>query len=1145
MQLDRMIERPDLLDQGEFGGCGEVAFLRAWMLRDPNAMAAFATELFHTGQAEIAHSGYVVHASPELMVNDYAQTHPDMALTSAGWMLCGALADEEDDFVAKFTGTPDQESSLGTMATELATWLGATGLYSSVDHNLCAFNETTGNLLTAVIDVLTGLPLPNFSDSQTIGDALKLDPRPQADGTQADIILAINANMFMGLLASSPAIPSPVPASGLATNWSNHWIVLEDKIQVVGPDHYRLKIWTWGELYEIDVSQAVFDANYFGAIRAHGVGLRANKHDAQNIPPEPAGQWDVWFNARGTELRASWVAANGSVRWCTVRDATLGTPVVDAFAGVGVARPRGYESFTLGYYDRYALANVIVAGRPGDAIAPFVPDWDDRFAHAYTVSASNFYVVPHETRPNTVASAAIRPMDRTESSLFRIAFYGHARSAAPDAVPDAQSCAPVTLRLASGRTLGSLPADPVLASDGRQLVGGQVHALDGSALPVWLDAPRAPDYIARVALALHACQHALDRAPLALLAPAVEGYPPADAFAGSLLSRVFVCRNIPSDAQAGPTPIRIAPDLAGDDAIAAAAFEALFDQAARKAGVAAGDVRLDVPVRRLVRDTVLGTDTFAPLLKGFARDVSAGTGSAAGAAAYWAYLAAQCASAADPRGLSAIAATWTRGWFASPRSDEYRHFAVALAATLLPAVPADARFSFGPWQAAVGRIAASTASVLPATAATFSGTLDALACHVLAIDPAVPNVRVALSAGPAVTLQMVLVDGSDRIVDVIASDLSTLDRVVGLRGGTVRKVLLVLSNASEAAGASGPYTIRASAEMAAADVNLPRLWLTCSDPAVADVAGSHTDVIDVVNFAPAVAHVQLRNWGNAPADMVVKLYATLLHPDARPRQPLVLSGADPSALAVTVPAPAPGSTCGLLEATVGFDPAQLGLRRQAAGRHIPIEYMSFEAVAENAPGAARSDGSAEDNTACASVDTNASGVDVGGPVHVGPIAVVGVDDPRLWRVSAVFDGVDVIRNRRDLGEVVTATVVPARTEGRRAQAVSFQVDVQALAKARATPVRALPRLNGAAHAGRAVDPFEPWRKGVPASQAGTLTLSVTVRGVVAAKTTIRIPRAATRPVVPPMEGTFRKLIVELGTTRAKALIAEVEDQAEG
>jgi hypothetical protein len=1116
--LDRIIERPDLLDQGEFGCCGEVAFLRAWLLRDPDAVAAFACDLLLDGKAQIGTNGYWVQPSSGLLASDYVELNPGLALTSVGWMLAGSLADREDDFVAKFTGTPDQESSLGTTAQEVAGWLAESGLYYSVDHNLCAFNNTTGDTLTVLVDVLTGLPLPNFSDSQTISDALKLDPTPGPWPAyqQTDILLAINANMFLGLLPDSPSTPVPRPVSGIQTLYSNHWVVLEDKIKVLGPAKYSIKLWCWGQRWEIYVSGAVFNANYFGAIRGHALGpqrLEASVHSTQTIVPLAPERWDVWYDASGNQLHASWQAAEGTDRWCTVLDAS-GTAVLDCWGGVG-DRSQGYVSDNIGWYDRYQLHDVLVAGNPGDPIHPFVPDWPDRFARPYRVCARNFLVGTDVVTPNCAESTAVQPLDRAETSLYRISFYGYARTPVADQIPDPQAFNDVTVKLASGGTLGEMTMQTEV-NGSQEVIFGRVFDGAGSTVPLYMSCPRAPDYVARIAVSLHYCHRRLEQAPLRLFPANAATMPPADIWSSSQLSRVFVCKAIPSDADAGPSPIRLDPNLPSDDAIALAAANAVIDQAEDFVGVKHGDALLDAPARLLLQDATLGLDGFMAVLRSFGPQVGRGVTTPAGAAAYWAYVANQHSTPSDARGLAAIGDVWTRRYFTNTPSDEYRNFVLALGSCLLTKVPSDLRYNFGAYQSAISNLSTTSGTVSATAAAAFSGNLQSLAYHVLTIDPAVPNVRVHLTSGQAACLRMMLLDAQDNLLDVIETNVSPYDRVVGLRGGTIRKIVFALANGSLTTS-SGAYKVTASAEMSAADVDVSGVWLTCADPSVKDIAGQSTNVIDVVNFAAATAHMTLRNRGNAPADMRVRLSATLTHPDSAAPQQIKFSGASPDFIAVTVPAPLAGKPDATIEVTAGFDPHQLGLKQQPKAGHIQIQYMAFNATAENTPGATQTDGSPDNNSAGAFVDTNASGfTGLGGQLHVGLVLTQPFQDVRQWRISAIYDGVDLIAHARDLGTPVVATVEPSKAAPgakNRAQRISFAVNTDALQKVRSAGSTLKSRYAPVARVEVAQEsPFAPWQKAPSAATAGSMTFTVIGDGQVLGSTSVRVPLPVKRVI---------------------------------
>ena len=292
-KLLSLLLNPDLIDQDGFGCCGEVAFLRAWAYRDPANVANFAIRLFDQGNAPIDGSSYTVKAASNLLSSTYIKSNNNSAITSAVWMIAGALADTEDDYLPKFSGNwQDRNSmSLSTLTSEVTGWLNHSGVYQNVNADLCAFKNSTGTAVTVAIDILTGLPLPNLSGSKTINDALRLRPAPDTD-----VILAINTNMFRELVSCEPP--------GLTADWhggingiiANHWIMLQEPIQDLGNGQVRMNLWTWGRTYQVVLTKDSFNNNYYGAISAQA---RANCFHNGVLVREPNGAiWVIYGGAK-------------------------------------------------------------------------------------------------------------------------------------------------------------------------------------------------------------------------------------------------------------------------------------------------------------------------------------------------------------------------------------------------------------------------------------------------------------------------------------------------------------------------------------------------------------------------------------------------------------------------------------------------------------------------------------------------------------------------------------------------------------------------------------------------------------------------------------------------------------------------------
>lgn len=229
--LLRLLNNPDGIDQSAFGFCGEVAFLRTWAYRDPDAIAEFAIELYKTGRSNIGN--YKVEACKQLLNFVWLKEH-NAHIGSAVWMICGALADSEFDF---FDGSPQDNS--GTRPDWLALWLKNTNQYykKPVVHKRNIW----------------GL-IPRKSH---IDHALKLKP-----DSYTDIIISINTCMFV----KGKTFPQIKFSS--SHNYKLHFVVLDKPISMVNRN-VHMNIWSWTKNYELFISKEHFNDYFYDSIIAH------------------------------------------------------------------------------------------------------------------------------------------------------------------------------------------------------------------------------------------------------------------------------------------------------------------------------------------------------------------------------------------------------------------------------------------------------------------------------------------------------------------------------------------------------------------------------------------------------------------------------------------------------------------------------------------------------------------------------------------------------------------------------------------------------------------------------------------------------------------------------------------------------------
>jgi hypothetical protein len=246
---------PRSLQQGGLNLCGPAALLQMGYGRDPVAVTQFATQLFDNGSATLGSLNIAPGA--DLLGGDYAamlqkaRDADHAGFTAAEWMLFGAVRNSTDVFwQGSWQGDPDQLLAGMTRPEELAAWMRASGIWSSVeDHGKWASN-------------------PGIVEASNL---------TMSDGT--DIALLIHANLIAKSTLWNPNTGAPddsgekrynparLSDAFLLSSFPNHWVVLLSEVtpDVKGENVY-LAIWTWGMRLFLCVPKQVFLDNYYGAV---------------------------------------------------------------------------------------------------------------------------------------------------------------------------------------------------------------------------------------------------------------------------------------------------------------------------------------------------------------------------------------------------------------------------------------------------------------------------------------------------------------------------------------------------------------------------------------------------------------------------------------------------------------------------------------------------------------------------------------------------------------------------------------------------------------------------------------------------------------------------------------------------------------
>jgi phosphatidylserine/phosphatidylglycerophosphate/cardiolipin synthase-like enzyme len=242
-RLLALINNPDLVDQTANGLCGEAAFFNVWLWEDPLAVARFGVQLYNGGAAAVGTEEWVrPRASLRAQNFDNVVTQmnrPNARAAVAEWMMMSALRDA-NNYVFSYDGTPSDKWGAGSSDGEVARWLRATNLFSSV-------TAKTGR-----------------SERHNFDHASRLVPG-------RDVIM-ISCDSHMLGNPKSPTITD------------DHWFVLRSAITDHG-ETVDFRFWSWGEPIQWvndrradpikvgtplpgDLQKTQFTAEYFGYLIA-------------------------------------------------------------------------------------------------------------------------------------------------------------------------------------------------------------------------------------------------------------------------------------------------------------------------------------------------------------------------------------------------------------------------------------------------------------------------------------------------------------------------------------------------------------------------------------------------------------------------------------------------------------------------------------------------------------------------------------------------------------------------------------------------------------------------------------------------------------------------------------------------------------
>lgn len=235
-RLTALVANPDILDQGKINVCGPAAVLHSVLRRDPKLVTDFTVDLVEKGEANFGSEK--VTPDSDLRNQTYQSS---WSCPVAEWVAASSLRDDAN-WLLDFEGTPEETVAAATTPSEVEGWLKATGLYNDVRNEANLFlNETKSHLL--------GLAFDNTTDN----------------------ILLIHAHLLrnapvVGTAPSGTPGPATIKSDEFILNsFPNHWVGLAGQATESG-GRIKVLIWSWGNIYSVDVPIATLEANYYGAV---------------------------------------------------------------------------------------------------------------------------------------------------------------------------------------------------------------------------------------------------------------------------------------------------------------------------------------------------------------------------------------------------------------------------------------------------------------------------------------------------------------------------------------------------------------------------------------------------------------------------------------------------------------------------------------------------------------------------------------------------------------------------------------------------------------------------------------------------------------------------------------------------------------
>ena len=213
--LRERVGQPETVDQGESSLCGPAALMFAILSKNPEEYAKYVTSLYDTGQGTLP-TNLVVKPS-----HDCRHAAPGGKVSAVDWVSLASLRDSENSI--DYEDPSDQVAGI-TSPSMLSVWLKRTGFEARQ-------NET---------NVFATKGKDNLEKASKFHDA------------GHTVCLLCKGDTLKKITGSWYSVPS-------------HWVVMV-RAAKIDKEYVTLKVFSWGQFYELNMTHSTFFSTYFGFV---------------------------------------------------------------------------------------------------------------------------------------------------------------------------------------------------------------------------------------------------------------------------------------------------------------------------------------------------------------------------------------------------------------------------------------------------------------------------------------------------------------------------------------------------------------------------------------------------------------------------------------------------------------------------------------------------------------------------------------------------------------------------------------------------------------------------------------------------------------------------------------------------------------